>query len=197
MVCSIIVSAEARPLRYLSSQIQAVFQSSTARIVYVLLIALNLYFVIPAAMGAYAKAPNPSTKEQRLYLLLYLKDRTSPLHEEIVDFIGATTEYLVVRLSDRVPHPKQGFGPTTLPADERPDSFSVQLYPPMLVKRDEIHAIVPSVDPYIMIDTVKRVISTLPLATQPVFRIGREGPGVKVWTEYPGPTTKPGPSPKP
>jgi hypothetical protein len=73
--------------------------------------------------------------------------------------------------------------------EREPGSFGPVWFP-MLVRRDAIEIVTLSLDPEFLIDAVRRQLSVLPVATQPAFKVGREGPAVKIWTEYPSPTSQ-------
>jgi hypothetical protein len=188
---SICAAATKWPLRSLSRHASHITRSAVGRGVLALVILLELFLLIPAASGAcFAVAAFP---QQPTYLMLYMKDQLSPLHEEVVELVVSTTDYLVVTLSDKVPHPKQGFGPTTLPEDDKPGEIhGGPVYFPMLLRRESVEIIVPSVDPEVMIEPFRKKFAELPLTTQPVFRTGRyPNGGVKVWTEFPATSTRP------
>jgi hypothetical protein len=183
----ICVAGEPRHLAVISAPAWRPLRSVTGKSIIALLAALNAYLIIPAATGTYIAGHPHDTRGERLYLLLYMKDPTSSLHEEVVQLVASTTEYLVVRLSDKVPHPRQHLGPSTLPVDTDPMSVASfgPAYFPMLIRRDSVDAITPSLDPDVLIATLRELFSRLPLTTQPVFRIGRDGAAVKIWTEAP------------
>ncbi len=154
----------------------------------VLLSVVEVYLVIPAASGAYAVTKPADMKDESSYVLLHMKDRESPLHEEIVELLLMSTDYLVVRLSDKVPHPLlDPEGPTTLPVENEEGTFSERAWLPMLVRRDSIDIMTLSLDPEYLIAALRKVLSRLPVTTQPTFKIGRFRGGVKVWSEYPEP----------
>lgn len=178
--------------RYLASPAGWIVRSPGARLIVGLVAMLELFLIVPAAAGAYTASIPPHLRNQPVYLLLYMKDRESPLHEEIVELVAATTDYFVVKLSEKVPHPKHDMGPATRPGSD--DSEFIPLasgYLPMLLQRDSVDMVLPSIDPDFMIAEARRALSHFNLTTQPVFKVGREGGGVRVWTEYPASSPAP------
>jgi len=193
---SIYVVSGRRPLRFWSLDANMVRRSRVFLSILAFVVVVEFFLIIPAAAGA-AHASIVTPREPT-YLLLYMKDAGSPLDKEVVELVASTTDYLVVTLSPKVPHPKHG-GPTSLPEEVTPaaeDSLwqisMARFYLPMLIRRDSIDAIVPSVDPDVLIGMLRDVFTGVLATTQPVFKVGRsDDGGLKIWTEYPPVTSQP------
>jgi hypothetical protein len=191
-VGSVLVAGSPRYLGPLAQRVPSVLQRRLAQIIGVLVALIELYVIIPASSGAYVATPDVNRRGEKAYLLLHMKDHTSLLHEEIVELLATTSDYLVVRLSDRVPHPELPWAPTTLPAENEPGTVRVgPFYLPILVSRDGVDIITPSLDPADIIEPLQTVLRQLPVTTQPTFKIGRQSGGFKVWAEYPSLATQP------
>lgn len=113
-----------------------------------------LFWLIPAACARWSSQSKSwlLEPEPRMLFLLHMKDRGSPLHEEIVDILVPGKDYLVVRASEQVPHPR------LLPGS--PESMSTStgqyigtftgMYCPMLIARDTVECITSVPSPRVM-----------------------------------------------
>lgn len=194
VIGGVFVAGEMLGKLWLAAPIRFGTRARLGKLVLALVALIDAFVVIPAAAGACLVTQLPWAQSERVYLLLHMKDMQSPLHEEIVELLAMTTDYVLVKPSEKVPHPKHG-GPSSLPADAVPGVFQLTRgHMPMLVRRESIEIITPSFDPDDIIAGLRHWLTQLPVSTQPVFRVGRDGPGFLIWTEYPdrsaAPTTQ-------
>lgn len=140
------------------------------------------FYLIPSACGRWQGQVRSyfAEEEPNVVFLLHMKDRASPLHEELVDILVRTTDYLVVRLSKQVPHPKTLPGSSaTLPAPKRPNRITTDpVFMPMLVRRESIECVTFVPSPKSVENVFREKIGRKASMTQPAFEVRRiEGGG--------------------
>jgi hypothetical protein len=146
------------------------------------------FYLIPSACGRWQGQVRSffAEPEPNVVFLLHMKDRDSPLHEELVDILVRTTDYLVVRLSDQVPHPKALPGSSaTLPALKRSNRITTDpLFMPMLVRRESIECVTFVPSPRTVEDAFREKFGRRVSTTQPAFKVKRmEGGGYETVLE--------------